>query len=220
MSFLIQFVCEGRHERSFELYVCVEINELKGLSFSVFFVQLPCCCVGINSNEAYDFEMRAALHHSTGSWHVKIRACMRTKPHAACRWFASAGRGSVGAPRPVQLRSSMDRDGGLRILSNADGGGWSAVKDTEAIGHIRRRFQGSGALKRRSTHRRVGWSGRNRVSCRCWCPPLVTPLWTPVVRKERTQASKSSPFPGDYLGSPIRETRAYIKRLQPTIGSG
>lgn len=27
----------------------------------------------------YDFEMRAALHHSTGSSHVKIRACMRTK---------------------------------------------------------------------------------------------------------------------------------------------
>ncbi|RWW33786.1 hypothetical protein GW17_00001478 [Ensete ventricosum] len=124
------------------------------------------------------------------------------------------------APRHVQLRSSMDRYCGLRILSNADGGGWSAVKDTEAIGHIRRRFQGSGALKRRSTHRRVGWSGRNRVSCRCWCPPLVTPLWTPVVRKERTQASKSSPFPGDYLGSPIRETRAYIKRLQPPRGSG
>lgn len=41
-----------------------------------------------------------------------------------------------------------------------------------------------------------------------------------LVQKERTQASKSSPFCGDHLGFTIRETRAYIKRLQPTRGSG
>ncbi|KAJ8471470.1 hypothetical protein OPV22_025813 [Ensete ventricosum] len=101
------------------------------------------------------------------------------------------------APRHVQLRSSMDRYGGLRILSNADGGGWSAVKDTEAIGHIRRRFQGSGALKRRSTHRRVGWSGRNRVSCRCWCPPLglrsARPAPISSVSNHREEAVEVSP---------------------------